>query len=131
MENVISTSLAGNTLLLIFGLLFIFHLLVLSGTIPYSIVWAGKIKNQKDLVKMEYISLLVLVVAIIIVSLKMGYLNFLPYPTIINIGMWILFAFFVLNTIGNLTAKKPIEQYGFGFLTLVIALLALTLALAP
>lgn len=127
----LSISLAGNALLLLFGLLSVFHLLVLFGFIPYDIVWAGKIKDQKHLVKMESISLLVLVVAAMIVSLKMGYLNFLQHPTIISIGIWVLFAFFVLNAIGNLTAKNPIEKYGFGLLTVVLALLAFSLAMAP
>ncbi|MEZ5044721.1 MAG: hypothetical protein R2828_32795 [Saprospiraceae bacterium] len=117
MGNKISISFAGNVLLLLLGLLFIFHLLVLFRVIPYDIVWAGKINSRKELIRMESISLLVSVVAAIIVSLKMGYLNFLQYPTIINIGIWILFVFFNLNTIGNLTAKSPIEKYGFSFLT--------------
>ncbi len=126
----ISVTFAGNVLLLLFGLLFIFHLFILSGHLPYHIVWAGRIKNRAALLKMESVSLLVLVLASIIVCLKMEYLSFLPYPTIINIGVWVLFAFFVLNTIGNLTAKSPFEKYGFGVLTLIIALLALRLALS-
>ena len=126
----ISISLAGNALLIIFGLLLIFHLLVLFGVIPYNIVWAGKIKNRKDLVIMESISLFVLCIATIMVALKMEYLNFLHSPTIINVGMWILFAFFSLNTIGNMTAKNPIEKYGFGLLTIIMALLFLRLAIA-
>lgn len=125
----ISISFTGKILLFLFGLLFIFHLLVLFGVIPYDIVWAGKIQDPKEMVQMESISLLVLLVAAMIVSLKMGYLNFLHYPTIINIGIWVLVAFFALNTIGNLTAKSPIEKYGFGLLTLIIALLVLRLAI--
>ena len=126
----LSISFAGNTLLLIFGLLFVFHLLVLSGKIPFDIVWAGKIKNRKELVIMESISLLVLVAATMIVCLKMGYLNILQHPTIKTVGMWILFTFFVLNTFGNLTAKNPLEKYGFGLLTFIIAMLVLRLAIA-
>lgn len=127
----LSVSFAGNALLLLFGLLFIFHLLVLFEAIPYDIVWAGKIKGRRYLRKMESISLLVLGLAAMIVSLRMGYINFFKNPDVINIGMWILFAFFTLNTIGNLTAKSPIEKYGFGMLTIMMALLALRLALAP
>ena len=126
----ISISFVGNLLLLLFGLLFIFHWLVLFGIIPYSIVWAGKIKNRKELLIMESISLFILVVAAIIISLKMGYLNFLQGSTTVNIGVWILFTFFVLNTIGNLTAKSPVEKYGFGLLTTIMALLILSLAIA-
>jgi hypothetical protein len=127
----INISFAGKALLLILGLLFIFHLLVLFGVIPYDIVWAGKITNRKQLFIMEVLSLLILVMAAMIVSLKMGYLNILQNSAIANIGMWVLFALFALNTIGNLTAKAPIEKYGFGLLTAVMALLSLRLAIAP
>jgi len=129
MKIKINISFAGNTLLLLFGLLFIFHWLILFEIMPHDIVWAGKIKDRNHLVKMESISLLVLVAATIIISLKMGYLNFIKNSTIINIGMWVLFAFFLLNTIGNLTAQSPIEKYGFGLLTLLIALLVLRLSI--
>ena len=124
-----NTLFAGNSLLIIFGLLFIFHCLVLFGLIPYDIVWAGKIKNHNELVKMESISLLVLIVFSTVVVLKMRYLKYTVKPIIINVGMWVLVAFFALNTLGNLTAINPIEKYGFGLLTVVITLLALRLAL--
>jgi hypothetical protein len=120
---------AGNTLLILFGLLFIFHILIMFKVIPYGIVWAGKIKNRNELIKMESISILVLIIASTIVALKMGYLIFIKNPTIINIGLWVLVAFFTLNTIGNMTAKNPIEKYGFGFLTLLMVLLLLRLAI--
>ena len=123
-----NTLFAGNSLLIIFGLLFIFHCLVLFGLIPYDIVWAGKIKNHNELVKMESISLLVLIVFSTVVVLKMRYLKYTVKPIIINVGMWVLVAFFALNTLGNLTAINPIEKYGFGLLTAVITLLALRLA---
>ena len=128
MENILSIGFTGNALLLLLGLLFIFHWLVLFGMIPYDIVWAGKIKNRKQLVKMESISILVLILTGMIVCLKMEYLNFSLRPTG---GMWFTFVLFTLNTIGNLTAKNPIEKYGFGLLTIVIALLSFRLAIAP
>ncbi len=124
----ISVNFAGHALLLIFGLLFIFHGLVLAGIIPYHIVWAGKIKDRRQLWQMESISLLVLVLVAMIVSLKMGYLNFFQHATTLTAGIWVVFVFFVLNTLGNLTAKNPVEKYFFGSLTLIIALLALRMA---
>ena len=125
----ISPNFAAQSLLIIFALLFIFHLLILFKVISPNIVWAGKIKNQKDLVKFEIISLGVLILAGIIIALKMDYLNHSIKPTFINIGIWILFAFFCLNTLGNLTAKHPFEKYGFGLLTFLISLLIFRLAI--
>ncbi|MGD1894408.1 MAG: hypothetical protein ACFB15_27910 [Cyclobacteriaceae bacterium] len=127
MESLFDTILVGNTLLIILGLLIIFHLLVIAGIIPYGIVWAGKINNRAQLLRMESISLVVLVLAILLVALRLEYLTFLNYPAIINGGVWGLFAFFLLNTLGNLTAKSPVEKYGFGALTLLMSLCCLVL----
>lgn len=124
----ITISRAGNALLLIFALLFIFHWLVLFGLIPYDIVWSGKIKNEGELVKMESISIFILIIFSIVVALKMGYIKYTVKPIVTNVGIWVLVAFFTLNTIGNLTAINPIEKYGFSLLTLVITVLTFRLA---
>ncbi|GAB5555084.1 MAG: hypothetical protein Sapg2KO_46750 [Saprospiraceae bacterium] len=114
---------AGPALLIISSLLVIFHILVLSGIIPFDIVWAGKIKTYNDLVKLESTSLFILSLFITLIALKIKLIHFNLHPTIIKYGMWFYFTFFILNTVGNLSAKHPIEKYGFGFLTLLIALL--------
>ncbi len=126
----ISYKSAGNTLLFIFGLLFIFHLLILFHVLPYDIVWAGKINDREQLVKFESVSIIILMLSTVIVAQKLGYLNFAIKPKVTQIGIWILFAFFTLNTIGNSFAKNPIEKYGFGFLTFVMMLLILRIAIA-
>jgi hypothetical protein len=125
MEDIISIELAGYILLIILGLLIIFHILIVVGIVPYNIVWAGKIKSKKELLLMESISLFISVMAMIIVGSKTKNLIFIEDPTIVNIGMWILLALFIFNTIGNLTAKSPIEKYGFGTLTILISFLVL------
>ena len=71
MESLFNPNLAGNTLLIILGLLIVFHLLVIAGIIPYGIVWVGKINNRTQLLRMESISLVVLVLAILLVASKM------------------------------------------------------------
>ena len=126
----ISTNRAGITLLFIFGFLFIFHCLVIFGLLPYDIVWAGRINNQEELMKMESISLLIVLIAILLVSLRIRLLKIVINPRIIAAGIWILFVFFVLNTLGNLSAKNSFEKYGFGLLTFVISSLVLRLAIA-
>jgi hypothetical protein len=129
MESLFNPKLAGNTLLILLGLLIVFHVLVIAGIIPYGIVWAGKINNRTQLLRMESVSLVVLALAILLVTLRMGYLTFLNYPAVINGGVWLLFVFFLLNTLGNLTAKSPIEKFGFGTLTLLMSLCCLVLAI--
>ncbi|MGB3585577.1 MAG: hypothetical protein WBA23_03500 [Tunicatimonas sp.] len=130
MESQFNPNLVGNVLLILLALLVVFHLLVIIGIVPYGIVWAGKINSRVHLLRMESISLVVLALAIVLVALRMKYLTFLNYPAVVNGGMWLLFAFFLLNTLGNLTAKSPIEKYGFGTLTIVMSLCCLVLAIS-
>ena len=129
MESLFNPNLVGNVLLTLLSLLVVFHLLVITGIIPHGIIWAGKINSRAQLVRMESISLVVLALAILLVALRMEYLTFLKYPAVVNGGMWVLFVFFLLNTLGNLTAKSPIEKYGFGTLTILMSLCCLVLAI--
>ena len=86
------------------------------------------------------ILLFLLAIAIMVVVLRMEYL-LLNIPTKVNrideqtqfvnrSGGWALVVLFTLNTIGNFTAKHPLEKYGFGLLTFVITLLLFQLAIA-
>jgi len=120
---------AGNILLILLGALFIFHWIVLLGSIPSNIVWAGNIKSSKDLVRLEVISIIISSIALIIVALKLRYLNIGNHRFPINTGLWTLFVLFTLNTIANITASNPIEKYGFGSLTLILTLLILRILL--
>lgn len=129
MDAIISQSVAATILLILLILLATFHLLVLVRVVPHDIIWSGKIRNSKQLVRLELISLLVLAVAIGLVLLNLGWIGLNVHPLIVTIGNWALFGFFVLNTLGNLTAKTKVEKYGFGLLTLMMAVLALAVAL--
>ena len=125
MEDIISIELAGYILLITLGLLIVFHISIVTGILPYDIVWAGKIQSKKELLLMESISLFISVMAMIIVGSKTKNLIIIEDQAIVNIGMWILLALFIFNTIGNLTAKNPFEKYGFGTLTILISFLVL------
>ena len=129
MKQLISFETAGKILLtILIGLIF-FHILVLTGIIPKDIVWAGSIQDKQDLIKKESLSLVILSVVILIVLLKLRHINsFLP-AKLIDIAMWLPVILFSLNTLGNLTALHPLERYGFGLLTLIMAFLSLRLAL--
>ncbi|MCB0732644.1 MAG: hypothetical protein KDC88_16595 [Ignavibacteriae bacterium] len=129
MEVFNDISLIGNILIVLFTILILFHICVLIGIIPHNIVWAGKVKSKSELIKLESISIIILLISIFILSMKLEYFNVGLSSTIINIGIWLLFAMYVLNTIGNLFAKSPIEKYGFGLLTFIISSLLLLIAI--
>lgn len=60
--------------------------------------------------------------------IRAGYLHISQLETIAHIGMWVLFAIFVLNTVGNILAKTDFEKM-FSFITGILALFTLRLAL--
>ena len=130
MEGSISIYLTGNLLLLIFAFLFLFHMLVFIGFIPHGIVWAGRIKSKSDLIKLESVSLIILFVSIIIVGMKLEYFDIGLSSIYKNIGLWILFTLFLLNTLGNITSKNKFEKYTFGTLTIIITFLVFQMAIS-
>ena len=130
MKKLISTKLAGNILLFSLGLLFIFHVLVLLKIIPAAIVWGGQIKGvPANLVTLEVVALLVTGLFILIVAAKTNYIQAGKLSGAVTIGVWLIFIYLLLNTLGNLASGISLEKLLFAPITIVLALCALRLAL--
>ncbi|SRR6266508_727323 len=129
MRKLISPKLAGNVLLFSLGLLFIFHVLVLLMVIPADIVWGGQIKGApENLVTLESVALLVTALFILIVAVKTGYLQAGKFSGAIHVGVWLIFAYLLLNTLGNLASGISFEKLIFAPITIILALCAFRLA---
>lgn len=112
-----------NTIRLLVGLLslvIIFHLLILLKIIPFSIAWGGRLKSAEEMYIFESISIALNLFLIWILSLKSKNVK----SKLIDFMLWIFFAIFSLNTIGNLFAHTNFEK-GFSVLTFLFALLIL------
>lgn len=110
---------------ILFGLLslvILFHFLIMVKIIPYSIAWGGRLKSDQEMYVFESISIAVNLFLIWILSLKLKNSK----RKIIDIILWIFFAIFSLNTIGNLFAQTNFEKY-FSILTIAFALLILNI----
>jgi hypothetical protein len=130
MKKWISAKLAGNILLAAFGLLLIFHILVLLGIIPADIVWGGMIQDaQSNLVTLEVIALLVTGLFMLIIAAKLGYMQAGKLSGIVNIGVWLIFVFLLLNTLGNLASGVSFENLVFAPITIILAFCAFRLAI--
>ena len=130
MKKLISAKLAGNILLFSLGLLFIFHILVFLKIIPADVVWGGQIKGvPANLVTLETVALLVTAVFILIVATKVGYVQAGKLSGAINVGVWLIFAYLLLNTLGNLASGISLEKLLFAPITIILALCALRLAI--
>lgn len=127
--NKITEKFATHSILTILSLVVLFHLLVLMNVIPHHIVWGGRLKDKAELVQFELISIAVNLLMLLVVLIKAKILKVALHPKLLTLALWLMFALFTLNTVGNLLAINEWEKIIFTPLTLILALLCLRLAL--
>lgn len=111
-----------NLCLLIGLLAIIFHFLIMVKVIPYNITWGGRLKNDREMYVFETFSILVNGFFILILLFKAGYVESLLQTKVLDTILWVFFAIFSINTIGNIFAKTRFEKY-FTIVTLLLAVL--------
>ena len=99
-------------------LVIVFHVLILLGSIPYTIAWGGRLKSREEMLVFETVSILLNVFLIGVLALKAKNLKHKFADSV----LWIFFGIFSLNTVGNLLAETNFEKY-FSIVTLIFALL--------
>jgi len=130
MKQIISAKLAGNLLLGIYGLLAVFHVLVLARVVPSDIVWGGQIGNSsQNLVTLETTALIVTALFAAIVAAKIGYISVGRFGKVVNVLLWIIFAYSVLNILGNFASNVSTETLIFTPISIVTAFLVFRLAI--
>ena len=122
------TTTAGNILLTILGPVIVFHLLVLFQVIPYTIVWGGRLKSVEEMYLFELVSIFLNLLLLFITLQKTGYIRQVVSEKAISIIFYLFLVLFLLNTIGNLTAKSSIELIGGTLFTSLSAFLCWILA---
>ena len=125
MKKIISPQQATRAITIILSAIVLFHLLVLLKVVPHEVVWGGKFDDFESVLPFEIVSIVLNLSFILLVRFRARRLDSKPG----RIGMWLLFAFFSLNTLGNLFAETMTEKLVFTPLTLILALLSLRLAL--
>jgi hypothetical protein len=129
-RNLIGANVAGNILLISMGLLAIFHILVLLNLVPSDVVWGGQIGDSAiSLLALEITALLMTAVFAAIIAAKVGYIQAGKFKKASTVGVWILFAFLILNTVGNLASGVSTENLVFAPITLILSFCALRLAI--
>ncbi|MDP1746994.1 MAG: hypothetical protein Q8L90_15575 [Bacteroidota bacterium] len=116
----------GQALKMMLGLLtlvIIFHLAIITKLIPYTIVWAGKLKTDNEMYAFEAISIAINIFLVVLLLLKGKYIKHGISDKVLNIILWLFVALFALNTLGNLMAETLFEKLVFTPLTLVSAIL--------
>jgi len=125
-----SVRYAGLILLVSFSLLFVFHVLVMTGIVQPGVVWGGHVESSRtNLILFELVALAVTLLFLFFIAVKTGLLNLPVFTKIASLGMWIVFAYMLLNTAANLASGVFLEKIVFAPLTILLALCALRLAL--
>ncbi|NJC97563.1 MAG: hypothetical protein C3F07_15285 [Anaerolineales bacterium] len=127
MKKLITARLAGNILLASLGVLLVFHILVLFGILPADTIWGGQ-ANAGNLIVLEIAAIVITVFFGLIIAAKTGYIKTGKFTGAVNALVWIVFAFLVLNTLGNLASGVSAENFVFAPITLILAFCALRLA---
>lgn len=113
---------AIQILLGLLSMVIVFHLCIVVKLIPYNIAWGGRIGNDTEMYVFETISILINLFLGFILLMKGNYIAFQFSKKTLNRVLWIFFAIFVLNTVGNIFAKTNFEKF-FAVLTLLFAVL--------
>ena len=129
MKKLISVKLAGNIVIVLVVLMIILHMLIMLRIVPYDIVWGGQIKNDASLMKLEIFALVTLFIFLAIILVKVDYLKFTKFKKITNVAVWIMFVYFLLNTVLNLASGVTLEKLIFTPITIILFVLIFRLAI--
>ena len=128
LNNILSLHTAAKIVLSILSLVLMFHALVLTGFIPFDIVWGGRLKSIEDMLVFESVSIGLNLLMVFVIAGHVGFLPLFFNKSITRILIWLMTGLFLLNTIGNLMAIDPLEKFIFTPLTLVLTLLCYRIA---
>lgn len=103
-------------------LIILFHLCIIIKIIPYNKTWGGRLTNDTEMYVFEAISILVNVFLSWVLLMKGNLVKYKFSNKVVNGILWIFFAIFILNTIGNIFAKTFFEKF-FAILTSLSAIL--------
>jgi hypothetical protein len=130
MKKIATAKFTGSVLLITFVLLLDLHFLVLMRFVPAAIVWGGRVAaDQSNLYQLEIIAIAAILRFLGLVIAKLRKLKLGVSNRWINVGIWAMFGYLILNTLGNFASGISAETLVFGPLTIVMGLSALRLAL--
>ncbi|WP_242920381.1 hypothetical protein [Pontibacter liquoris] len=130
MKHLLSERLASYGLVTILLLFVLFHGLVLLRILPNEMVWGGGMTDQKQMITLELLALLVSLLMLAVVGIKAGFIPVKVKPVLLKGALWVMCGMFLLNTLGNMTSQHALEKFAFTPLTLLLSLFCCRLAVA-
>jgi hypothetical protein len=125
-------TLTGAALVVIaavMALMVTFHLCVMTGLIPYDMVWGGRLESREQMLVFESVSILINLIVLLFAGIKAGIFRWKIKSMVVRVVFWILFGLFILNTLGNLASENDLEKLLFTPATILLAISCLVVAL--
>jgi len=129
MRNIITARFATNALLIIFSLVIIFHVLVLSGIVPFDMVWGGRLQSKEQMITFELTSIAINIMMLTIVTIHAGVVKVNINKKVLKTALWLMFVLFLFNTLGNLLSVNVMEKIIFTPITILLSVFCLRLAI--
>jgi hypothetical protein len=113
--------IAGIIAAVLFAVVIVLQILLAAGVLPISMAWGGQRPVLTTGLRLASVAaVVILVLFAYVICRRAGLFSNNPTTTAIKFLSWIVTAFLVLNTIGNLTSKSTGERMLFSPITILL-----------
>lgn len=120
---------ALRAILFILITVLVYHLLIITGVVPYEATWGGRLENKNQMYRFEGFSIAINLLIVMVVAIKARIFSINISPRLIRILLYCFAILFALNTIGNHFSQNIWEALLFTPMTLILAILFTRLAI--
>jgi len=103
-------SIAYKLILILLSILLLVHLLILAQLLPYEHFWGGRLTSLEEMYVFESSAVLVTILMISTFYAQYRLHKIEKSNKVLRVLLWIFFAYYLLNTIGNLMAVSIWEK---------------------
>ena len=115
MRRIISFKTAANFSIGIYSLFIAFHFGIILGILFFDFslggyLWGGQMKTDEQLLLFEFFSLVLMGIFLLLTLIHTGKIKLPGMKKAAKVSMWLLFVFFLFNTLGNIVAVTVFER---------------------
>ena len=114
--------IAGNLATVLFAVIIVLQLLLAAGILPVSMAWGGQQSTLTSGLRIASLAAVaILALFAYVIRRRAGLLGDAPPSRTIKVLSWVITAFLLLNTLGNLASQSSGERILFGTISLLLA----------
>ncbi len=123
LANPSTARMAAKVATILFAIVIVLQLLLAVGILPVTMAWGGTQADLTPGLRLASIAaMFILALFAYVIRRRAGLTGSMPPSTVIKIASWVITAFMLLNTLGNLTSQSTAEKIVFTPLTLLLAI---------